>query len=152
LGFALIALDSKCVSCTASKSAEGVKPTDCKKSTRAVEFWICVSTRISLSGASACVLDFIERGFCTWNLKNLRKYFFSPEASTYSAEQMRMWMPTSLSSYRMMRSSVCCGAKLAMDASGVLESLSVSRVSCVCTSTLRPTLLSWIGAELQSEM
>ena len=37
-------LVSRCVSRTASKSAEGVKPTDCKKSTRAVEFWICVST------------------------------------------------------------------------------------------------------------
>jgi hypothetical protein len=33
---------------TASKSAEGVKPTDCKKSTRAVEFWICVSTWLGL--------------------------------------------------------------------------------------------------------
>ena len=54
--------------------------------------------------------------------------------------------------YRMMRSRVCCGAKEAMEASGVLESLSVSRVSCVCTSTLRPTLLSGIGAELQREM
>ena len=32
-------------------------------------------------------------------MKNLRKYFFSPEASTYRAEQMRMWIPTSLSSY-----------------------------------------------------
>ena len=30
--------------------------------------WICVSTRISLSGASACVFDFIERGFCTWRV------------------------------------------------------------------------------------
>ena len=37
----------------------------------------------------------------------------------------------------MMRSSVCCGAKLAMDASGVLESLSVSRVSCVCTCAVK---------------
>ena len=40
-------------------------------------------TRISLSGARACVLERIDRGFCTWNLKNLRKYFFSPEPSTY---------------------------------------------------------------------
>ena len=40
-------------------------------------------TRISLSGARACVFERIDRGFCTWNLKNLRKYFFSPDPSTY---------------------------------------------------------------------
>ena len=44
-----------------------------------------------------------------------------------------MGVGVGVGSHRMMRSSVCCGAKLAMDASGVLESLSVSRVSCVCT-------------------
>jgi len=36
-----------------------------------------------LSGARACVFERIDRGFCTWNLKNLRKYFFSPDPSTY---------------------------------------------------------------------
>jgi hypothetical protein len=46
-----------------------------------VALCICVSTRSWPRPSSACVFDFIDSGFCTWNLKNLRKYFFSPYAS-----------------------------------------------------------------------
>jgi len=88
----------------------------------------------------------------TWNLKNLRECLRSPLAAVYTAEQMRMWIPTSFSSYLITRSSVSRGAKRAMLSSGVDESLSVSRCSCVCTSTLSPTLARSAAEELASEM
>ena len=43
----------------------------------------------------------------TWNLKNLRECLRLPLAAVYTAEQMRMWIPTSFRLYSMILSSVC---------------------------------------------
>eukprot|EP00962_Isochrysis_galbana_P010610 scaffold2938_cov125-Isochrysis_galbana.AAC.2 len=70
---------------------------------------------------------------------------------------MRMWTPTSLSSYLMIRSSVCPACKVStsgvlLPAGGAIWAESVSRCTCVCTSTLSAIWVSSPPETLASEM